>query len=621
MSIAQNFPEIAPSLNLDFANVGALDPRVSFSRASSATYYGTETAKAEENLLTFSQEFDNTTASGWAKTNVDILENSATAPDQTSTAETVTDNATDAAHLFVQNINSVVVSSQNYALSVFLKAGTLNFATLAIRDSASSQRFAGVVVDLSAGTVSQTFNGTSGTLVSSSITALANDWYRCVIVANVASTGNLRFSIGMASAASGNTITSLGTISYVGTGSTIFAWGAQLEQRSAVTAYTPTTTQPITRYQPVLETASANVARFDHDPLTFESLGLLVEEQRTNLLLRSEEFDDAGWIKTRSSITANTIVAPDGTLTGDKLVEDTSLTTTHFTQQLGVGTIIAGATVTYSIFVKSGERTDCSLLVRGDSFGDRFEAIFNLVTGVVRSTNAAGTGSVAGATINPVGNEWYRLTVTGVSGSANTTCEPRIQTANSFGNPIYTGDGFSGIYIWGAQLESGAFPTSYIKTVASQVTRAADAASMTGANFSSFYNQAEGTVYVEASTTVSSPKISLSNNTTSNRLLLDVTTTSVRLLVTTNGSTEASPVIAYQSGFVKMAAFFKTNSFNIAQNGTLGTLDTLGAMPLVDRMYIGGGSLGTVIGVNHFKKIAYLPKESTATQLQALTSV
>ncbi|MCO6981866.1 phage head spike fiber domain-containing protein, partial [Pseudomonas aeruginosa] len=102
-------------------------------------------------------------------------------------------------------------------------------------------------------------------------------------------------------------------------GDAVEIWGAQLEQRSSVTAYTPTTNQPITRCQPQLMTAAANVARFDHNPITGESLGLLIEEQRTNLLNWSQEFNS--WpINLNTAVAANTTVAPDGTITGDTLI-------------------------------------------------------------------------------------------------------------------------------------------------------------------------------------------------------------------------------------------------------------------------------------------------------------
>ena len=72
----------------------------------------------------------------------------------------------------------------------------------------------------------------------------------------------------------------------------------------------------------VLSTAAINAPRFDYDPVTLESVGLLIEESRTNLLTYSEQFDNAVWTKSNASITANAIIAPDGTLTADKLVED-----------------------------------------------------------------------------------------------------------------------------------------------------------------------------------------------------------------------------------------------------------------------------------------------------------
>jgi hypothetical protein len=95
MSIAQNFPTISPSLSLDFANVQALDPRITFTRASTATYYGTRTALAEQNLLLYSQEFDN---AAWTKTSTTVTANSTTAPDGTTTADTLIPNTTNTYH-------------------------------------------------------------------------------------------------------------------------------------------------------------------------------------------------------------------------------------------------------------------------------------------------------------------------------------------------------------------------------------------------------------------------------------------------------------------------------------------------------------------------------------------
>jgi hypothetical protein len=297
MSISQNFPEIKPSLNLDFANVKALDSRITFARASTGAYYDGQTvAKAEENLLLQSQTFDN---AYWTKTNITVTANSTTAPDGTTTAESILETATTGSHQVFRS--AVITSSNTHVRSVFAKPNGRNW--LAIYGGAGRSFF-----DLQ--------NGVTGTVeagYTASMIDAGNGWYRCILI-GPAGTSSYAGLYNIADA--DNSISYAGDIT-----KGLFIWGAQFEQRSAVTAYTPTTTQPITNYIPVLQTASANVARFDHNPVTGESLGLLVEEQRTNLLLRSEEFDNAYWLKSNATITSNTVIAPDGTLTGDKLVE------------------------------------------------------------------------------------------------------------------------------------------------------------------------------------------------------------------------------------------------------------------------------------------------------------
>jgi hypothetical protein len=163
-----------------------------------------------------------------------------------------------------------------------------------------------------------------------------------------------------------------------------------------------------------------------------------VEELRTNLLLRSEEFDNASWTKTRSSVTANTIIAPDGTLTGDKLVEDTSASNTHTINQ--TATISNATSYSLSFYAKAAERS----LIRVNSPSLGVDLWFNLLTGTVQ-IQTLGVG-----TITAVGNGWYRIVATGTS--TTTSGAATIFLSNGTTH-IYTGDGYSGIYIWGAQLE------------------------------------------------------------------------------------------------------------------------------------------------------------------------
>ena len=280
MSIASLYPSINPSLLLDFANVKRLDPRITFTRTTTATYYdGVTTAKAEENLLTNSAAFTPFTTTGSS-----LTANSTTAPDGTSTAYTLTEDTANSTHRL--NWGSPPSGSAG-ALSVYAKANSAG-RYLYISTYTTAARIA--IFDLSgAGTVTQSNASSTAT-----ITSIGNGWYRCSVSVNETVT---YLEFGLSNATTGSTTTAP---TYTGNGSSMYIWGPQFELRNAVTAYTATTTQAITNYIPVLQTASSGQARFDHNPTTGESLGLLIEEARTNVCLYSEDFSDAGWTKNLS---------------------------------------------------------------------------------------------------------------------------------------------------------------------------------------------------------------------------------------------------------------------------------------------------------------------------------
>ena len=601
MSIQNNFPALKPTLLLDFANTKELDPRITFTRASTATYYGTQSAKAEENLLTYSQELDN---ADWTKTNSTVTANATTAPDSTTTAEKVVSNAsaTDGRVSQSKNVSGSVV------FSVFAKASEWGLVLLGPVGTT-----VGVYFNLSTGVVGTQSAGYVGT-----ITSVGSGWYRC----SVAYTGS-----GTSQTVRIYPTNADGSISTGNGTSGIFLWGAQLEQRSEATAYTATTTQPITNYIPQLLTAASGVARFDHNPVTGESLGLLIEESRTNLLTYSSAFDNAAWPKVNSSITANTIVAPDGALTGDKLVEDTTASSTHLiTQSIS---FTSGTAYTYSIFAKQAEAGRyIQLSVPSAAFTSTLRGTFDLTNGTFQASASAT------AAITSVGNGWYKCSITATA-TATASGSLGIFIANSsaatLGAVTYTGNGYSGIYIWGAQLEAGAFATSYIPTGASQVTRAADAASMTGTNFSSWYNQAEGAFF--SSIVLSQPPAVLaglgiyaaSDGTSSNRVFVNFGSGSngnINAAVSTGGVLQAQTINAGLStaGAYLYANSYKVNDFASVVNNGVAVTDTIGTIPVVDRLYLGAGPTGTLYFNSTIKKIAYYPIRVTNAQLQGLTT-
>jgi hypothetical protein len=252
----------------------------------------------------------------------------------------------------------------------------------------------------------------------------------------------------------------------------------------------------------LIQNAASNAARFDHNPTTGESLGLLVEEARTNLVTYSEQFDDAAWSKSGATITANEIAAPNGATTADKIVPSAS-SGRHVTNQ----NFTSSANVAYTLtcFAKAAEYSYLVLSTIDGSNSNGLGYIFDLSTGVA-SVLTVGTGftGVTATTVR-LPNGWYRCSLNWTNGTTGNIAGSFIIGTSPSNNPAidfvyrtssYTGDGTSGVYIWGAQLEAGSFPTSYIPTVASTVTRAADVASITGANFSSWHNQTAGTLFV-----------------------------------------------------------------------------------------------------------------------------
>jgi len=596
MAIQSNFPVIKPSLLLDFANTKQLDPRITFTRASTATYYnGVTTSKAEENLLTYSQQFDN---GAWQKGSSTVTADSIAAPDGTTTADTLTASAGTA--LFPRISPATLTGTANavHIVSTYAKAGTIQYLQLA--SAAGTAWHCNFDVTSGAGAV-----GTSSNCTGSIVDA-GNGWFRCVVSYTPTTTDVRALFLIETSASAARTA----TWNPVGT-EALYLWGAQIEQRSSVTAYTATTTQAIRNYIPQLLTAASGVARFDHNPTTDESLGLLIEEQRTNLLTYSEDFTTT-WSVTRASISSNTIVAPDGTLTGDRLYESTAASNTHYVAQ--TASLTSGTTYTFSVYLKAGERTQVRLRTTGTA--STSDIYFNLSTGVITSSS---TGS---GTITSVGNGWYRCTATGSSdltGSNNTL----IMLLDGAGSSSYTGDGYSGIYIWGAQLEAGAFSTSYIQTVASQVTRSADAASMTGTNFSSWYAVDQGTLFADAVSnggqvyaqigvgSISDDRVSL-YSLAPNFAVVSGSTTSAALGSTTlNNGTAA-----------KLAGAYKTNDFALCINGATVLTDTSGLLPAPTSLLIGArNSASPANQLNGtIKKLAYYPMRMTNANLQALTS-
>ena len=385
--------------------------------------------------------------------------------------------------------------------------------------------------------------------------------------------------------------------------------------------FTRASTATYTGYDGLIKTATSGQARFDHNPTTGESLGLLIEEARTNLLTYSENFDNAAWTKLNAIVTANATTAPDGTLTADKLVENT-VNTQHYVME---SITSSNGAYTCSVYAKAGERT-IMFLGMSDGATALSGAFFNLSTLAI-TPSTGGSWSATSNTIQDMGNGWYHCIVTGTRG-AGTVTTAQIYPALNTAGVSYTGDGTSGIYLWGAQLEAGAFATSYIPTVASQATRAADTAVMTGTNFSSWYRQDEGSVlcrtsvHTRGSSTNQVVYIGPAGGAFGTGVYLSAPSTQITLAPPAPPVNVNSFVADTTSTTFTSAFGLKNNSAILAVNNILGIEDTSCTMPIADYLAIGKqgwlSATGTYNG--HIIKLAYYPKRLTNAELQSLTS-
>jgi hypothetical protein len=355
--------------------------------------------------------------------------------------------------------------------------------------------------------------------------------------------------------------------------------------------------------------------RFDHNPLTGESLGLLVEESRTNLWTYSGDFANAAWIKVRSSITSNTIVAPDGTLTGDKLIASTDAGTTHFVRQ--DVSVTSGTSYTQTIYAKAGEYTQIYMGFDTDNSAFAGGSIIFTLTG----NGIAGTpsGTLTSNSITPVGNGWYRCQITATA-TATATGIFRIQSATGDTNG-FTGDGTSGIYIWGAQLEAGAFPTSYIPTTTATVTRSADVVSVN--TLTPWFNASEGTLYVEGSSSnLARAMAVIDDGSFNNRYQAAIASGYTPNFAAVSGGAVSADIYTSaltQSSNVKLAGAYRVNDFALSANGSAVVTDTSGALPVgLTTLRLGAYSTGGIL-CGTIRRLTYFPQRLSNANLQRIT--
>ena len=242
-----------------------------------------------------------------------------------------------------------------------------------------------------------------------------------------------------------------------------------LSRGTGSATFTRATTATTVNSAGTIISVASGTPRSYYDPTTLQYLGYLAEGARTNLCLQSADLATS-WTPVRASVGVNQVASPDGSVNADKLIEDSTAANSHYIQAASIS--IANTTAyTFSAFVKPAGRS--FIAVQGDISGGFLGGASGFSLSGAGSVVGLGAG-VSSATIVSYPNGWYRITVTATS--SGITASPGVALRTSSGTAIesYNGDGTSGVYLWGAQLEAGAFASSYIPTTTASVTRNAD---------------------------------------------------------------------------------------------------------------------------------------------------
>jgi hypothetical protein len=410
------------------------------------------------NLSQFSEQFEN---AHFAKQNSSIISNVGLSPINTLTADKLVPNTTLGQHRIFNQVNF----SGPGTFSVYAKADGYNFLSLGTSGGISG---GGIYFNLSNGTISGTAPG-----FTPSIQNIGNGWYRCSLYSDTMGAGlNLSYWIIARETASLSDFTGDDTKG-------ILIWGAQINEGSILPYFRTTNRQ--------------DVLRVDYST---GQPALLLEPSRTNILYKSEEFDNAYFTKRGgSSIISNTTISPNNTTTADTLQGDgTSGFKEIIVLNLG-SNLNAGTTYTYSFYAKKNTNNFIQLIFTNSVFTGSLIANYNLDTGVLGTVTAGVT-----ATITSVGNGWYRCTATATAtstSSSNGFIIGLITSATSARAEVSTLS--TSVFIWGVQLEAGSYATTYIPNYSSSTVavRNTDGFIFNNIYTNGFINASGGTWFIQ----------------------------------------------------------------------------------------------------------------------------
>ena len=356
----------------------------------------------------------------------------------------------------------------------------------------------------------------------------------------------------------------------------------------------------------LIELVTTNVPRLNYpliDGVVSGCPSLLLEPSRSNLITYSEDFSNAAWTKSDSSITSNAAISPDGTLNADKV------TGSGYLQN--VNSLTATNTYTFSFFWKKDTSNVVKILLSSTGTDEQL----SINTNTLALISQLGINSYNNISY---GNDWYRLSMTWTE--ANT--EPtgiRISADES--------DATSSLFIWGAMLEQSSYPTSYIPNygTALGVTRSAETCNNAG-DVNTF-NDSEGVLFAEISALADDGTnriFGISNNSNFNEsILLRYSNNSNEIIaqVRKGGVYEFSMnhTLTDSTLFSKVAFKYKQNDFSLFVNGfevgTSPTGDIITGLDTLSLSYIGGNQF-----YGNTKQIQYFDSALTDSDLETLTS-
>lgn len=366
----------------------------------------------------------------------------------------------------------------------------------------------------------------------------------------------------------------------------------------------------------VRRTAATDVPRFDHNPLTGESLGLLVEEQRTNLLLYSA--CDSNWFTGGfGTPTYNLGLSALGVFSGVQIASGGQ--NWHSIYRPGIS-LTALTTYAFTLFYRAGTSGRVLLTFRNNS-----TATETVINGLVGSLSVSAAFAGAATVLSQyLCSDGLTYVVTGTFTPNSTSADHWYRIG-----PDSTTSGQTVIAL-GAQLEAGAFATSYIPTTSAAATRSADVASITGTAFSSWYRQDEGTVFAECA--VAQPAsggnqfiFRANDNSFNNNTTLNIQGSGFASIATAAGGVfdgAATSALALSANTAaKFAGAYAVNNLGVSLNGATAVTDTSATMPTaLNRLDIGSDHIGANrVKAGTIRRLTFFPTRLANNILQSIT--